>query len=285
MPMKILIDGCVFTQNNQTEAIQFWKHLIPHLNAELQGHTIYFLNRSWTPAFPEIDWLKNLFAPGVDFNNFAIETCRLSALCQELEIDLFVSTYNTSAGTQVKSLLVLGVGEKIRPTSLQGDEDGVWLANQRSIKMARGYLIIYKSEEIENIENLGVLDKNCIWLAEPDPTSDFTKLYDNLKPVAAQFVRALHELLDYEPPAEVIAQLRAEDEAVKTEALRIKLAAEEAVKGQGIYPEYKPEKPRKFAGLSMNLLRFYTAVKRLNKYPEYAGRIYRLVKQKISYRQ
>src|SRR2546425_3778839 len=105
--MKILIDGCVFARPDQMEVVEFWRQLIPRLPAHLQEHQVFFLNRTQGPVFQRLEELTNLFAPPVDFSRSAIEDRRLAALCRELGIDVFVSTYNTSAGAQVKSLFVL----------------------------------------------------------------------------------------------------------------------------------------------------------------------------------
>ncbi|GET40279.1 hypothetical protein MiSe_50880 [Microseira wollei NIES-4236] len=274
--MKILIDGCVFTQNNHTEAIQFWRQLIPPLISQLQGHTIYFLNRSSTPAFPELDWIKNLFAPGVDFSNFAIETCRLSALCQELDIDLFISTYNTSAGTQVKSLFLLG--EPFSSTTLP-NQDLVLISRQRARKMA--YICLICQDGAENIEDLGIVKPYCIWLSGCDRVHGLQNQSElNWISIANQIVTAIHELVNYEPTAEAIARMKAEEEAVKAEALDIKLRAEEAVKSQAFYPDYNPNTSQKTADF-MYLSRIYYALRRVNRYPEYAIRIYQWFKAKI----
>lgn len=274
--MKIMIDGCVFTQNNHTEAIQFWRQLIPPLISQLQGNTIYFLNRTSTAAFPEVEWIKNLFAPAVDFENFAVETCRLSALCQELDIDLFISTYNTSAGTQVKSLFLLG--EPFSSTTLP-NHDLVLISRQRAAKMA--YICLICQDGTENLEDLGIVKPDCIWLsgcARVNGLHNQSEL--NWISIANQIVAAIHELLNYKPTAETIARLKAEEEAVKAEALDIKLTAEEAVKSQAFYPDYNPNTPQKTAYF-MYLSRIYYALRRVNKYPEYAIRIYHWLRTKI----
>lgn len=276
--MKILIDGCVFTQLNQTETLQFWRQVIPPLVSQLQGHQIYFLNRTQSAAFPEIGSCKNLFAPVVDFENFATETCRLSALCKELDIDLFISTYNTSAGSQAKSLFVLG--EQLSQANFVG-EDAVLISRQRAIKMACGYLILYL-DAAQTLDAMGILKQDRVWLAYSSEKPSLESLIKiDEKAVAKGLEIALHQLFDYKPTAEVMTQLKAQEEAVKAEAMQIKLLAEEAVKDKVMYPNYKPEKPKKFARYFMYVSWIYQALKQPGKYPKYLSKIYQLLMQKL----
>ncbi len=105
--MKILIDGCIFMRKPPQPEAQVWKEILTHLIKNLDGHEILFLNRSSTPALPEIGGMKNLFAPPVNEINPALEDRNLKALCDMLGIDLFLSTGFTSAGIAVYSLCIL----------------------------------------------------------------------------------------------------------------------------------------------------------------------------------
>lgn len=278
MVMKILIDGCIFVQPNQAEAILFWKQVIPLLIAQLQEDRIYFLNRTSIPAFPDLAQLNNLFAPKVDFEQFAIETCRLSALCKELEVDLFISTYNTSAGSQVKTLFVLGNQPLL--TDAQG-EDKILSSKARAIKMASGYLIL-SQEDTKIPEYLGILKQKPTWLGLPESIASLHTLSESTwQTLASKFAIALRELFNYNPTAEVITQLKAEDELIKSEVLHIRLLAEESAKANAVYPNYKPVKYPILARYLMYLSWAYQALKKPGKYPKYLGIIYQWLRKKL----
>lgn len=104
--MKILIDGCIFIRKSSQPEAQAWKEILAHLIKNLDGHEILFLNRSSAPALPEIEGIKNLFAPPVNEINPALEDRNLKALCDMLGIELFLSTGFTSAGITVYSLCI-----------------------------------------------------------------------------------------------------------------------------------------------------------------------------------
>jgi hypothetical protein len=104
--MNILIDGCIFVEFDQGGVLDFWHFAIPRLPSLLPGHTTYLLNREPSVRFPGALGLRNLHAPRPEWARSAIEDRRLAALCQELSIDVFVSTCCTSAGGRVSSLFV-----------------------------------------------------------------------------------------------------------------------------------------------------------------------------------
>ncbi|MFM6118543.1 MAG: hypothetical protein ACKPEO_05235, partial [Sphaerospermopsis kisseleviana] len=104
--MKLLIDGAVFSQSQDQKVLDFWQQLIPRLILRLRGAEIYYLNRNSDLDFPDITTLHNLYAPSVDFSLSALEDRRLACLCRDLQIDVFISTYNTSAGSGVKTLFI-----------------------------------------------------------------------------------------------------------------------------------------------------------------------------------
>lgn len=140
--MNVLIDGVIFSQQDEDDGSRLWRQVVPRLGIRLPDVQFYFLDRSITPAIPDASGLKHLFAPPVDFAHSATEDRRLAALCRELDIDLFISTYNTSAGVQVKSLFVAyDMIPELFPTFFRGD-DPVLLAKKRAIGMASNYLAI-----------------------------------------------------------------------------------------------------------------------------------------------
>lgn len=283
--MKILIDGCVFTQHNQTTAILFWKKLIAALVFQLQGEQIYFLNRTSNLALPDVDGLKNLFSPDVDFEQSALEHCRLSALCKELEVDSFISTYNTSIGFPAKSMLLLG--KMLQPTSKK--KDSIWISRQRAIKMACGYLFLDQSAA-ESLKTTG------IWNGDLQSESEGNRVFycidknpdlerwseSDWHDVAKQLSLGLQELGNRQLSTEVLAQVQAEDEAAKVRSQQVKLKAEEAVKTHAIYPNYDPNFSQKSSTYPTRKVRIYNALKQPRRYPEYVTRLYQWLAKKVS---
>lgn len=105
--MKLLIDGTVFCKGYESLSIaRFWATIVPMIVGRLKGCEVFFLNRGSALQFRDVVALQHLFAPQVRWDAPAIEFQRLAALCKEYEIDMFLSTYGTSAGSQIKSLFV-----------------------------------------------------------------------------------------------------------------------------------------------------------------------------------
>lgn len=141
--MKILIDGVVFSQQNEDDVACLWRQVVQRLGTRLSDVQLYFLNRLPTPAIPDAVGFKHMFAPPSDFAHSATEDRRLAALCKELDIDLFITTYNTSAGVQVKSLFVAyDMVQELFPSFYRGDAP-LLLAKKRAIGMASSYLAIW----------------------------------------------------------------------------------------------------------------------------------------------
>jgi len=104
--MKILVDGCVFTELRKGKLVNFWTAVLASLSTRQNGISVYFLNREWTSKVSRRLKVINLYAPEVEWKRSALEDRRLALLCRELGVDVFVSTYYTSAGAQVRSLAV-----------------------------------------------------------------------------------------------------------------------------------------------------------------------------------
>jgi hypothetical protein len=104
--MKILVDGCVFTELRKGKLVNFWTAVLTSLSTPQNGIYVYFLNREWTSKVSHRLKVINLHAPKVEWERSALEDRRLALLCKELGVDVFVSSYYTSAGAQVRSLAV-----------------------------------------------------------------------------------------------------------------------------------------------------------------------------------
>lgn len=106
--MKILVDGCIFSEAAGSAAAHFWKKLLETAYSHPErGFAIYFLDRGGAPKFRNTRSWINLSAPKVEWRRASLEDRRLARLCSEIGSDIFVSTYHTSAGAQVRSLVLL----------------------------------------------------------------------------------------------------------------------------------------------------------------------------------
>ncbi|MEH1765201.1 MAG: O-linked N-acetylglucosamine transferase family protein [Nostoc sp.] len=209
--MNILIDGYVFARQDETELHQFWKQVIPKIVNRLQNDQVYLLNRTSNPIFQEnSSKFKNLFAPLVDFEKSAIEDRRLAALCQELDINIFISTYYTSAGAVVQSVFILC--DKFSSNIFETDYH-ISLSRQRAIKMASSYIAIFP-DEVDNFSATYKILENRIRVVYPTVTN--TEL--DREKIAEQFAIAIQNVFDEKLSPEIITSHIAEEEAVKYEA-------------------------------------------------------------------
>jgi hypothetical protein len=104
--MKILVDGSVFTELRRGKLVNFWTAVLTSLSTRQNSISVYLLNRELSSKFARLANVINLYAPQVEWERSALEDRRLALLCKELGVDVFVSTYYTSAGAQVRSLAV-----------------------------------------------------------------------------------------------------------------------------------------------------------------------------------
>jgi len=219
--MKILIDGCVFTQQGETELCQFWREIIPGLVTRLSEHQVYFLNRASSPAFEEIvGKFKNLVAPPVEFEQFFLEERRLSALCRALGVDVFISTYNTSAGAQVRSLFVAyGWGSDVSLV-----DRVVLLSRERVIKFASSYLAIFQNQADNPIATYN-LPQDKIRVIYPETSTGEL----DWEAIAVECAIAVENIFNEKLTPEMTAWRMAEEEAASSEAESLQQAIEEAV--------------------------------------------------------
>src|SRR5262249_55852609 len=83
-----------------------WSSALPQLVTQLQAHRVYLLKRPGYLLQLDESSVILLQAPAYDAQQPVIEDRRLAALCTELEIDVFLSTFHTTAGGRVRSIMV-----------------------------------------------------------------------------------------------------------------------------------------------------------------------------------
>ena len=232
--MKILIDGAVFSQQQDQTAIYFWQQLIPRLILRLRKEDIYYLNRNSDLDFPALSTLHNLYTPSIDFSLSALEDRRLANLCRDLEIDLFISTYNSSAGSGVRTLFIdIEKGLDFD----YSDDFSIISSKQRSIRFSSCYLTIYQ-EKINNLPNYVNLPFENIQAIYTDSDHEIDWI------TVANFVAKIAINLTQYKITEAIARIQlAEEEATQAEALQLRkqVYGEEAYKNYYQSASYKIE--------------------------------------------
>ena len=119
--LKILIDTLALEKPETCEG-RYWSAVLPQLVTQLRGHRLYLLKRPGSLLQFDESPVIVLQAPAYDTQQPVIEDRRLAALCTELEIDVFLSTFNTTAGGRVRSILV-------SPASVANDSRAARLAS------------------------------------------------------------------------------------------------------------------------------------------------------------
>jgi len=232
--MKLLIDGAVFSQKQDQQAIDFWQQLIPRLILRLRGDHIYYLNRNPDLDFPEITTFHNLYTPLVDYSLSALEDRRLASLCRDLEIDVFISTYNTSAGSGIKTLFV---DTEHGLDFDYSDDFPIISSKQRSLRFTSCYLTIYQ-EKINNLQNYVNLPSENIRIIYTDSHHELDWI------AVANFVaKTVINLTTYQISQEIAHIQLAEEEATQSEALQLRkqVYGEEAYKNYYQSTSYKIE--------------------------------------------
>lgn len=273
--MRVLIDGCVFSQSSQTPAVEFWTHLVPLLVDRLPKQEVFFLNRTPGEVFPEREGLRNLFAPPAEFGRSAIEDRRLAALCRELEIDMFISTYNTSAGVLVDSLFVV-CPEIDLPPADSSDHIAVLISSRRALRMASGYLALSR-QAVDVLKDIGI--QNEVWQAQVYARE--VSNYD-WQGLSEQFVLALRQLHERKQTEHVRVRRMVEEEAVKAQALCFKRSDEQkaveahATRFETVRENVSTSQYRRYA------TRFYRAMKNPHHWLDYASRLYLRIRRVTS---
>ena len=211
--MKIFIDGAVLSQKQDQKAIDFWQQLIPRLTLRLRGEDIYYLNRNPDLDFPEIETLHNLYAPSVDFSLSALEDRRLACLCRDLKINVFITTYNTSAGSGVNTLFI----DIDNYLDLNKSNDlTIIISKERSLRFTSFYLAVYQ-ETIERLQKYVSFPSENVQFIYADPSHELDWI------TVANFVgKAIINISQYQISQEIARLHLAEEEATQAEALGLK---------------------------------------------------------------
>jgi hypothetical protein len=104
MNLRILVDAVIFSTPTSPDQ-GFWSDALTGLVEDFKQDGVFVLYRGSSQS-ARFRTSHSLFAPDCDYRSGVSEDRRLSALCSELAIDVFMSTQYTSAGANVKSVFV-----------------------------------------------------------------------------------------------------------------------------------------------------------------------------------
>jgi glycosyltransferase involved in cell wall biosynthesis len=143
---KIAIDG-VFFQLYKTGIARVWKSLLEEwVNTEFGKH-IVVLDRAGTA--PKIEGISYYQIPAYDYNNTDADREMLQQVCNELEAELFISTYYT---TPIDTPSVF-MGYDMIPEVLGFDlSNPMWQEKRRGIEHASAFLTISEHTAKDLIE-------------------------------------------------------------------------------------------------------------------------------------
>jgi len=156
---QIIIDG-VFFQLYQTGIARVWKSLLQEwANNKFSNHIIV-LDRVGTS--PKIEGISYYQIPAYDYNNTDADREMLQQVCDELEADLFISTYYT---TPLETPSVF-MGYDMIPEVLGADlNQPMWQEKRRAIEHASAYLTISENTAKDLVEIYSNIDPSTVTVA------------------------------------------------------------------------------------------------------------------------
>jgi glycosyltransferase involved in cell wall biosynthesis len=137
---RLLVDG-VFFQLNNTGIARVWRSVLGHLVASGR-YEIYFLDRGNAPDLPGIEYLP---FPAMVRSATPADSQLIQDVCDELQIDVFTSTYYTSPLTTPMLLVIYDMIPELFDFDMS---DRIWQEKITSICYAQRFLCI--SENTRN---------------------------------------------------------------------------------------------------------------------------------------
>ncbi len=156
---RILVDG-VFFQLYQTGIARVWKSLLEEWSQTSFVNNIVVLDRSNTaPKIPGVSYFQ---IPAYDYSRTDADKSMLQQVCDELDADLFISTYYT---TPLETPSVFMAYDMI-PEVLGADlNQPMWQEKQRAIEHASAYLTISEHTAKDLVEIYSNIDPNTVKIA------------------------------------------------------------------------------------------------------------------------
>ncbi len=163
----ILVDG-VFFQLYQTGIARVWKSLLAEWSQTAFIKNIVVLDRAGTaPKVPGVTYCQ---IPAYDYNNTNADKQMLQQVCDELEADLFISTYYT---TPIETPSVF-MGYDMIPEVLGFDLNHVmWQEKRQAIEHASAYLTISENTAKDLVQIHQNIDPSTVTVAHCGVQSTF----------------------------------------------------------------------------------------------------------------
>jgi glycosyltransferase involved in cell wall biosynthesis len=184
--MKVLIDG-VFFQLAKTGIARIWTSVISHL-AFIEDLDLFLLDRGGVPAIAGVQLVE---FPSYTMTYTAADSLLIQAFCDRLGIDVFTSTYYTSATTTPQVQLV----HDMIPEVLEFDGDArAWKEKKIALSYASAFACVSKNTLNDLLRFYPSIDRSrmavtyngvdsaIFKVASPQDIVQFRKHHDLAKP-------------------------------------------------------------------------------------------------------
>ncbi len=153
---KIAIDG-VFFQLYKTGIARVWKSLLEEWASTEFGKHLIVLDRVGTA--PKIEGVSYYQIPAYDYNNTDADREMLQQVCDELGVELFISTYYTTPLTTPSVFM----GYDMIPEVIGADlNQPMWHEKQRGIAHASSFLTISEHTARDLVKYYPVIDPSTV---------------------------------------------------------------------------------------------------------------------------
>jgi glycosyltransferase involved in cell wall biosynthesis len=152
----IIVDG-VFFQINQTGIARVWKKLLEEWQKSNFSEHIIVIDRGNTA--PQIDGIRYYSMPLYDYRKKALESERLQAVCDQFQVDLFISTYYTTPLSTPSILMVHDMIPEVIGLDLQ---ELCWQEKYYSILHANRYICVSQNTANDLLKFYPHIDQSLI---------------------------------------------------------------------------------------------------------------------------
>jgi len=153
----VIIVDSVFFQINQTGIARVWKKLLEEWQKSNFSEHIIVIDRGNTA--PKIEGIRYYSMPLYDYREKALESERLQAVCDQLQADLFISTYYTTPLSTPSILMVHDMIPEVIGLDL---EELCWKEKYYSILYANRYICVSQNTANDLLKLYPHIDQSLI---------------------------------------------------------------------------------------------------------------------------
>jgi len=153
---KVIIDG-VFFQINQTGIARVWKKLLEEWQKSNSSEHIIIINRGNTA--PKIEGIHYYSMPLYNYEEKALDSEKLQAICDQFNADLFISTYYTLPLSTPSILMVHDMIPEVIGLDLQ---EHWWKEKYYSILCANRYICVSQNTAKDLLKFYPHIDKSLV---------------------------------------------------------------------------------------------------------------------------